>query len=219
MINLAAQNSNGILADDMGLGKTIQAIAYMAYLKEEQGIRGKHLVICPKSVVNNWVKETRKWLPCSRVEPIRHCKDEREQFFNRVLKPRKFDILVGTYESARFLYNSLTRIKWEVLVVDEAHKIKNYESQNFAALSDYYAEFKLLLTGTPLSNNLLELWTLLTFIMPDVFDDGSLFDMIQESVDEFEGSEEEKFEYQKKIASTFHGIIHPFFKRRTKKEL
>jgi SNF2 family DNA or RNA helicase len=68
MINLAAQNSNGILADDMGLGKTIQAIAYLAYLKEEHGILGKHLVVCPKSVAGNWARELAKWFPSAKVE-------------------------------------------------------------------------------------------------------------------------------------------------------
>jgi SNF2 family DNA or RNA helicase len=67
MINLAAQESNGILADDMGLGKTIQAIAYMAYLKEENGVLGKHIVICPKSVSKNWIREINKWFPSSRA--------------------------------------------------------------------------------------------------------------------------------------------------------
>ncbi len=68
MINLAAQNSNGILADDMGLGKTIQAISYLAYQKEEHGILGKHLIVCPKSVASNWQRELKKWFPSARVE-------------------------------------------------------------------------------------------------------------------------------------------------------
>ena len=63
MVNLADQESNGILADDMGLGKTIQAISYIAYLREERGITGKHLIICPKSVSRNWIREIEKWLP------------------------------------------------------------------------------------------------------------------------------------------------------------
>jgi SWI/SNF-related matrix-associated actin-dependent regulator of chromatin subfamily A member 5 len=67
MINLAGQGANGILADDMGLGKTIQAISYLAYLKEESGVVGKHLVICPKSVSQNWMREIDKWFPSSRA--------------------------------------------------------------------------------------------------------------------------------------------------------
>lgn len=63
MINLASQHSNGILADDMGLGKTIQAIAYLAYLLEENGVKGKHLIVCPKTVSKNWIREINKWFP------------------------------------------------------------------------------------------------------------------------------------------------------------
>lgn len=77
MINLAAQESNGILADDMGLGKTIQAISYLAYLKEESGIRGKHMIICPKSVCNNWMREISKWFPSSRAVLLQNTQEER----------------------------------------------------------------------------------------------------------------------------------------------
>lgn len=67
MVNLAAQQANGILADDMGLGKTIQAISYLAYLREENGIRGKHLIVCPKAVSKNWIREINKWFPSSNA--------------------------------------------------------------------------------------------------------------------------------------------------------
>ena len=135
---------------------------------------------------------------------IRHTQDERDEFVNEVLKRRKFDILVGTYEGAKTLVGQLSRLKWETLVIDEAHKIKNFETQNFTVMFQYQAEFKLLLTGTPLSNNLQELWSLLVFIMPHLFKDSSLFTRIEESVNEFEGTEDEKFEFQKRVAKAFH---------------
>ena len=75
-----------------------------------------------------------------------------------------------------------------MLVVDEAHKIKNYETQNFAAMAMLKSQFRILLTGTPLSNNLTELWTLLYFIMPGIFNDNNLFREIEESVEEYQGS-------------------------------
>ena len=93
--------------------------------------------------------------------------------------------MVTTYEGVKTCINSLSRIRWEVLVVDEAHKIKNYESQNFVALRHLNATFKLLMTGTPLSNNLQELWCLLFFIMPEIFDDRNLFQEIEEVVNNF----------------------------------
>lgn len=87
----------------------------------------------------------------------------------------KFDILVTTYEGAKRCLLQLEKIKWEALIIDEAHKMKNFQSQNFSALCYYKATFKLLLSGTPLSNNLQELWVLLYFIMPDIFNDSSFF--------------------------------------------
>lgn len=97
MINLAAQSSNGILADDMGLGKTIQAISYLAYQKEEHGVLGKHLIVCPKSVVGNWSRELTKWFPSARVEVMLLTVKTREDFLKKILKPKKFDILITTY--------------------------------------------------------------------------------------------------------------------------
>lgn len=89
---------------------------------------------------------------------------------------RKFHVLITSFEGAKICYNKLSRIKWEMLVVDEAHKIKNFQSQISLSLRDYTASFKLLLTGTPLSNNLNELWSLLSFIMPELFVEQDLFD-------------------------------------------
>lgn len=182
MVNLASQQANGILADDMGLGKTIQAIAYLAYLREENGIRGKHLIVCPKSVSLNWIREINKWFPDAKTEILPNTKDDREEFLKKVVKPRKFDVLVCTYEGVKGSVYPLSRIKWEALIIDEAHKIKNSEGQSFQALSYLQATFKLLLTGTPLSNNLGELWTLLNFIMPEIFSDPQLFSEIEEAV-------------------------------------
>ena len=154
MIDLASQESNGILADDMGLGKTIQAISYMAYLREENGIRGKHLVVCPKSVSRNWIREINKWLPNANAVLLENTENERAECLKKYVRPRKFDILVTTYEGVKTCVMALERIHWEMLVIDEAHKIKNFESQNFAATYHLKASFKLLMTGTPLNNNL-----------------------------------------------------------------
>ncbi len=113
----------------------------------------------------------------------------------------------------------MRKINYECLVVDEAHKIKNYYSISNQALSYIKAKFKLLLTGTPLSNNLRELWSLLNFILPQLFTNQNLFDEIEDCVNSFEGSEEGRIELQCQVAKKFHKIITLFMKRRTKAEL
>jgi SNF2 family DNA or RNA helicase len=135
------------------------------------------------------------------------------------LKPRKFDIIITNYEGAKICIGPLSRIKWETMIVDEAHKLKNFESQNFQCLNYLKTGFRLLLTGTPLNNNLKELWTLLNFIMPDLFHEADMFERIEEGIKFFEGSEEDRLKYQCRVAKCFHDIINPFFKRRIKKEL
>ena len=95
------------------------------------------------------------------------------------IRPRKFDILVTTYEGVKSNINCLSRIHWEMMVVDEAHKIKSNVTQNYLAVAYLKGSFKLLMTGTPLSNNLQELWCLLNFIMPEIFSDNALFDELE----------------------------------------
>ena len=136
-----------------------------------------------------------------------------------MIRPRKFDIIVVNYEGAKIAGGVLSRIKWETLIVDEAHKVKNNQSSNFIFLNKLTTTFRLLLTGTPLNNNLKELWSLLHFIMPDLFHDEELFSEIEEEANCFEGTEEEKLKHQCQVAKVFHEIINLFFKRRTKKEL
>lgn len=136
-----------------------------------------------------------------------------------MIRPKKFDIIVVNYEGAKLAGGVLSRIKWETLIVDEAHKVKNNQSSNFIFLNQLKTTFRLLLTGTPLNNNLKELWSLLNFIMPEIFHDDDLFFEIEEEAKLFVGTEEEKLKHQCKVAKIFHEIIHPFFKRRTKKEL
>lgn len=92
------------------------------------------------------------------------------------MKPRNFDVLITPYHSAINCFQTLKKIPWEVFIIDEAHKIKNDEAILTETTKEYDAKFKLLLTGTPLSNNLRELWSLLNFIMPELFHDRKLFD-------------------------------------------
>lgn len=176
MISLYESGINGILADDMGLGKTIQTISIIAFLKQFKKINGPHLIIAPKITLGNWVRELEKWLPSCRVVKLIATKEEREPILNDYISRGKFDVVVTSFEGARICLKYLKRIKWKYLIIDEAHKIKNEESMLAQVVRSLNTSFKLLLTGTPLQNNLHELWSLLNFILPDIFDSSELFD-------------------------------------------
>ena len=97
----------------------------MAFLYEFKGIKGKHFIVCPNSVVNNWVKEFKKWLPQLKVTKLIARKEYRGEILRKEILPRKFDVVVTSYEGVNICKKYLTKIKWKYLIVDEAHKIKN----------------------------------------------------------------------------------------------
>lgn len=166
---------NGILADEMGLGKTIQTISLLAYLSlfYNKGNHNHgpiyHIIIVPKVTLSNWKRELNKWLPAFRVFVFYGNKEERKQMINIDLKKKEFDVVLTTYEYAIKEKSSLCKINYEYLIIDEAHRIKNEKSKLSVIVRQYYSEHRLLLTGTPLQNNLHELWALLNFLMPKVF--------------------------------------------------
>lgn len=160
-----------ILADDMGLGKTCQVISFLSHLKETR-VRGPHLIIVPGSTLENWLREFKTFSPSLVVEPYygsqKERADQRAQLEDDI---RKIDVIVTTYDIARPPDDNkfLRRIKPTVCVYDEGHMLKNSMSARYTQLMRIPAQFRLLLTGTPLQNNLQELASLLAFIMPDLF--------------------------------------------------
>ena len=176
---LAQSYENGIsaiLGDEMGLGKTLQTIAFLSYLKFERGVNGPHLVIAPLSVLSSWLTEFSKFCPAMRVVKL-HSSDgnERERLKSELLNKAgsdAFDVVVTTYEMAKSpnMKNVLkSRTHWRYVVLDEGHVIKNEESQISQAVRGFHFQAALLLTGTPLQNNLHELYALLNFLYPTVF--------------------------------------------------
>jgi SWI/SNF-related matrix-associated actin-dependent regulator of chromatin subfamily A member 5 len=176
LIGLYETGVNGILADEMGLGKTIQTISILTFLKEYKKIEGPHLVIVPKSTIGNWMKEFKKWSPTFRVVNLIARKEEREDIIKNVITPKKFDVCLTTFEGARICMSNLNKFNWEYVIVDEAHKIKNEESQISQKLRQFKSNYRLLITGTPLQNNLHELWSLLNYLLPEVFSSSTDFD-------------------------------------------
>jgi len=169
LIRLYDHGINGILADEMGLGKTLQTISFLCYLKHIRGVNGPHIIIVPKSTLSNWMKELAKWVPSMKCISFHGSKEDRMVFRSTKLVPGNFDICVTTYEIAMIEKTALKKFKWRYLVIDEAHRIKNENSKLSVELRNYFSQCRLLLTGTPLQNNLHELWALLNFLLPDIF--------------------------------------------------
>uniref|UniRef100_A0A8C1YQE7 Chromodomain helicase DNA binding protein 3 n=1 Tax=Cyprinus carpio TaxID=7962 RepID=A0A8C1YQE7_CYPCA len=178
-----AQGTDTILADEMGLGKTIQTIVFLYSLLKEGHTKGPFLVSAPLSTIINWEREFEMWAPDFYVVTYTGDKDSRAiirenefTFDDTPVKggkkreaPIKFHVLLTSYELVTIDQNVLKSVDWACLVVDEAHRLKNNQSKFFRRLNDYKIDHKLLLTGTPLQNNLEELFHLLNFLTPNRF--------------------------------------------------
>jgi SNF2 family DNA or RNA helicase len=168
----------GILADEMGLGKTIQTIAFLGCLKADLGLSGPHLVIVPLPVLQNWANELIRFAPSLSFRKISGSKAERTFCLGDDRTQRAgFDVYLTTYETVQceeaFFADCWS---WATVTIDEGHRIKNEKSSLRRALNRIDSPFRLLLTGTPLQNNLHELWALLNYILPNVFKASRTFD-------------------------------------------
>ena len=161
-------NANGILADEMGLGKTIQTITLLAHLAVKHHVWGPHLVVVPTSVILNWEMEFKKFLPGFKILPYYGNQEERKQKRKGWLDDDRWNVVITSYQLIVSDQNSFKRRFWQYLILDEAHNIKNFRSQRWQTLLTFRSRARLLLTGTPLQNNLEELWSLLFFLVgPD----------------------------------------------------
>ena len=168
---------SGILGDEMGLGKTLQTIAFLSTLKYQEKLDGPFLVVCPMSVLSSWMTEFRRWCPSFRTIKL-HSSDaaERDRMRKTILPDVSgYDCIVTTYEMVKStaFNNSLKRIRFRYLVIDEGHVIKNELTQISTTLRKLHYSASMLLTGTPLQNNMHELWALLNFLFPYIFPEGS----------------------------------------------
>ncbi|XP_059469012.1 SWI/SNF-related matrix-associated actin-dependent regulator of chromatin subfamily A containing DEAD/H box 1 homolog [Neocloeon triangulifer] len=225
LILLHKHGINGILADEMGLGKTIQVIAFLAYLKEQELKKGAHAIVVPASTFENWSNELARWCPNLNVINYSGSQEERKHF-RLWWKNDKNKEEVDTYDIILTTYNQIgsnkldrafyRNINLHYIIYDEAHMLKNMATQRYAALMQIQAERRILLTGTPLQNNLIELMSLLIFVMPQMLGERqeeltTLFKMANrpDGCNEFE---KQKIQQAKKI-------MEPFVLRRLKKDV
>uniref|UniRef100_T1JJZ1 Chromatin-remodeling complex ATPase chain Iswi n=1 Tax=Strigamia maritima TaxID=126957 RepID=T1JJZ1_STRMM len=176
MISLYENGINGILADEMGLGKTLQTISLLGYMKHYRSVPSPHLVIVPKSTLHNWMAEFKRWCPSLRAVCLIGDQEQRSIFVRETLMPGEWDACITSYEMVLKEKAVFKKFNWRYLIIDEAHRIKNEKSKLSEIIREFKSTNRLLLTGTPLQNNLHELWSLLNFLLPDVFNSSEDFD-------------------------------------------
>lgn len=220
MLSLFNNNLNGILADEMGLGKTIQTISLIAYLLENKGVTGPHLIVAPKAVLPNWLTEFSTWAPSIVAILYDGRAEERKALRDELTGDGRFNVLITHYDLIMRDKAVLKKIHWHYLIIDEGHRLKNHECALARTLvSGYKIRRRLLLTGTPIQNSLQELWSLLNFLLPNIFNSVENFEEwfnapFTDKCDVSLTDEEELL-----VIRRLHHVIRPFILRRKKDEV
>lgn len=201
----------------LGLGKTIQTIALLAHLACAKSNWGPHLIVVPSSVMLNWEMEFKKWCPGFKI--LTYYGSQKERKMKRIgwTKPNAFHVCITSYKLVIQDHQSFRRKKWQYLILDEAQNIKNFRSQRWQLLLNFSTERRLLLTGTPLQNNMMELWSLMHFLMPNTFDSHKTFEELFSKP--MAGMIEGNMEYNERIIIKLHKVLRPFLLRRLKSEV
>lgn len=256
MFQLYKHNINGILADEMGLGKTLQTISILGFLKSTFRVEGPHIILTPRSTLDNWYCELKRWCPSLRVVKLHGDRQLRDEIFSKLLFPgsmvsadttccnefnelledeekdtdlsqnsearlafanfdysdgnMQYNVCLTTFEMAIKEKWRLQKINWKYCILDEAHRIKNEKSLLSEVVRLLKSKNRLLITGTPLQNNLKELWSLLNFLMPNLFSSSDDFESL------FDFSKLDSDDQQKCVIKTLHQILRPFMLRRLK---
>lgn len=214
---------NGILADEMGLGKTIQCIALLCHIIKS-GFKGPFLVCAPMSVAFNWVNELKLFAPSIPTILYHGTKEDRRELAKHIMRSSEIHdchpVVVTTYEMVFRDSSLLAKYNWDYMILDEGHRVKNIKCKLLRKLKCIRAGAKLILTGTPLQNNLQELWSLLHFLIPEVFDDlqvfESWFDLSPTDGSKMGGV---SLDQERKFLTTLYEILTPFLLRRVKDDV
>lgn len=202
---------------EMGLGKTLQTISLLAYLASYKGIWGPHLVVVPTSVIINWETELKRFCPGFKVLCYYGNAKRRKELRTGWTKANWYHVVITSYQLAVQDAFAFKRKKWYYLILDEAQNIKNFQSQRWQTLINFNTQRRLLLTGTPLQNSLMELWSLLHFLMPYIFKSRKEFSYWfsnpMNNIIEGTGNRNDD------VIKRLHGIIRPFVLRRLKKDV
>ncbi|KDR85120.1 hypothetical protein GALMADRAFT_218196 [Galerina marginata CBS 339.88] len=225
LATLYEQGINGILADEMGLGKTVQSISLLAYLAETHDIWGPFLVVAPASTLHNWQQELTRFVPNLKALPywgnvkdratLRKFWSKKEISYDQ---DAPFHVLITSYQLVTQDQQYFQRVKWQYMILDEAQNIKNSSSVRWKTLLGFQCRNRLLLTGTPIQNSMQELWALLHFIMPSLFDShdefNEWFSKDIENAAENKGSKLNEHQLRR-----LHMILKPFMLRRVKRHV
>uniref|UniRef100_A0A6B2KWZ2 Uncharacterized protein n=1 Tax=Arcella intermedia TaxID=1963864 RepID=A0A6B2KWZ2_9EUKA len=221
LVSLYNNKLNGILADEMGLGKTIQTISLLAYLIETKHVNGPFLIVAPLSTLPNWSGEFEKWIPNVTKVVYKGAPNTRKKL-QKELVPGKFTICLSTFDFVIKDEEILSKIFWNYIIIDEGHRMKNHKSKLTQTLCKYYkANNRLILTGTPLQNNLPELWSLLNFLLPSIFNSVETFEdwfnapFALTTGEKMVMNEEESLLLIRRL----HKVLRPFLLRRLKSEV
>nr|XP_020864893.1 DNA helicase INO80 isoform X2 [Phascolarctos cinereus] len=223
LANLYEQGINGILADEMGLGKTVQSIALLAHLAERENIWGPFLIISPASTLNNWHQEFSRFVPRFKVLPYwgnPHDRKVIRKFWSQktlYTQDAPFHVVITSYQLVVQDVKYFQRVKWQYMVLDEAQALKSSSSVRWKILLQFQCRNRLLLTGTPIQNTMAELWALLHFIMPTLFDSHEEFN--EWFSKDIESHAENKSAIDENQLSRLHMILKPFMLRRIKKDV
>ncbi|KAJ2747941.1 putative DNA helicase ino80 [Coemansia sp. BCRC 34301] len=224
LAHLYEQGINGILADEMGLGKTVQSISLLAYLAETHNIWGPFMVVAPASTLHNWQQELTRFVPEFKVLPYWGSPKDRKVLRKSLMNPSSlsrrdsaFHVLITSYQLVVTDEAYLNRVNWQYMILDEAQAIKSSTSARWNTLLGFHCRNRLLLTGTPIQNSMQELWALLHFIMPMLFDSHEEFS--EWFSRDIEAHAENRSNLNQHQLQRLHVILKPFMLRRNKRHV